>query len=195
VIPRPAAPTAPAADANPAVSRGPSPPPAAPNAECPAASDVHVKVADYAAARGEVVIATVGLGSCVAVAVYDAQARVGALAHVLLPSESLSRDRGNRAKFATSAVPLLVEQVRALGARGPLAAKLAGGASMFAQLLPSGGINIGERNVEAVLGALAAAGIPVAARDTGGDFGRSVFFHVIDARMVVRSLKRGEIVL
>ena len=60
---------------------------------------IRVKVADYAVARGDAVIATLGLGSCVAIAVHDATAGVGGLAHVLLPSETMSRDRSNRAKF------------------------------------------------------------------------------------------------
>jgi chemotaxis protein CheD len=155
-------------------------------------ADVRVKVADYAVRRGSEIIATIGLGSCVAIALHDARARAGALAHVLLPNESLSRDTANRAKFASTAVPLLVEQLRGLGAPGPFTAKVVGGASMFAQLIPGAGINMGERNVEATLQALAHAGIPVVAQDTGGDYGRSVYLHVADGRVVVRSLKRGE---
>ena len=55
-------------------------------------SEIRVSVADYAvAARGT--ITTIGLGSCVAIVLYDAAARVGGLAHVLLPSGSMSRDR------------------------------------------------------------------------------------------------------
>ena len=173
-----------------------SPPSADPRPARPAAPlELRVKVADFAAAGDGAVIGTVGLGSCVAIALHDARAGVGALAHVLLPNESLARDATNRAKFATTAVPLLVEQVRKLGARGPLTAKIVGGASMFAQLLPVGGTNMGERNVEATLKALAQAGIPVAAQDTGGDHGRSVFLHVADGRVVVRSLKKGDRVL
>jgi len=163
------------------------------------AREIRVKVADFAAATDDgdrgAVIATVGLGSCVAIVVHDPAARAAALAHVLLPHEGLSRDPSNRAKFASTAVPLLVDELRALGARGPLTAKVVGGASMFGQLLSAGGTNMGERNVEATLKALAAAGIPVAAQDTGGDFGRSVFLRVADGRVVVRSLKRGERVL
>ena len=66
---------------------------------------------------------------------------------------------------------------------------------MFSQLLPSGGVNMGERNVEATRRALEVARVPLVAQDTGGDFGRSVFFDVADGRVVVRSLKRGELVL
>ena len=76
-----------------------------------------------------------------------------------------------------------------------ITARIAGGASMFSQLLPAGGVNMGERNVEATRRALEKAGIPIIAQDTGGDFGRSVYFSVADGRVVVRSLKRGELVL
>lgn len=153
--------------------------------------ELRVKVAEHAVAGGGSVIATLGLGSCVAIMLHDARAGVGALAHVLLPNETLSRDTSNPAKFASTAVPLLVRELRAAGAPGPYTAKLVGGASMFAQLLPGGGINMGERNVEAACAALAAVGVPVVARETGGDHGRSVFLTVADGTVVVSSLKRG----
>ncbi len=156
---------------------------------------IRVRVADYAVARGSTVIATLGLGSCVAIALYDAGARVGGLAHVLLPSESMSRDRGNRAKFPSTAVPLLLEEMEKLGAQGPFTAKLAGGASMFGALLPAGGINMGLRNVESARRALTQAGVAIVAQDIGGGYGRSVFLHVADGRVVIKSLANGEHVL
>ncbi len=155
-------------------------------------SDLRVRVADYAVAKGAGVISTIGLGSCVAIAIYDRQTRVGGMAHVLLPSEGLSRDKDNRAKFPGTAVPLLLEEMRKLGARGPYTAKIAGGSSMFGALIPSGGINMGERNVLSSRQALSEAGIPLAAQDVGGDYGRSVFFHLDDGRVLVRSLKSGD---
>ncbi len=158
-------------------------------------SEIRVKVADFAAAQGNTVITTVGLGSCVAIILHDAVGSIGALAHVLLPQESLSRDTTNQAKFATTAVPLLLGELRKLGARGAVTAKLVGGASMFAQLLPSGGINMGERNVESARRALDVARLPVVAHDTGGDFGRTVHFHVATGKVVIRSLKGGDRVL
>ncbi|HWE43469.1 MAG TPA: chemotaxis protein CheD [Gemmatimonadaceae bacterium] len=151
-----------------------------------------MKVADFAVGKGGGVLSTIGLGSCVAIAIYDRQARVGGMAHVLLPSEGLSRDKDNRAKFPGTAVPLLLEEMRKLGARGPYTAKIAGGSSMFGALLPSGGINMGERNVLSSRQALSEAGIPLAAQDVGGDYGRSVYFHLDDGRMLVRSLKSGD---
>ena len=72
-------------------------------------SDVRVKVADYAVRRGEHVIATIGLGSCVAIVLYDRDTRTGGLAHILLPSQAMSRETANPAKFPETIVPLMLQ--------------------------------------------------------------------------------------
>ena len=159
-------------------------------------TDFRVKVADYAVARGEGIISTIGLGSCVAILLYDPRVRVGGLAHTLLPDESMARDRSNPAKFAASAVTLLIVEMTRLGADAKrIRAKLVGGSSMFASLLPSGGINIGERNVTAARQALSRHGVAIVAEDVGSDHGRSVHFHLDDGRVEVRSLKKGNRVI
>lgn len=152
-----------------------------------------VRVADWAADRGDdVQIVTLGLGSCVAIVLYDAVARAGGLAHVLLPSPTLARDRSNRAKFPETAVPLLVEEMEKLGAaRSRLRARLVGGAAMFASASLPGVAQMGERNVLASREALKAAHIPLVAEDTGMDYGRSVFFRLEDGRLEVRSVLKG----
>ena len=113
-----------------------------PNAADQKVQEIRVKVADYAVASGSTVISTIGLGSCVAIMLYDGSSRIGGLAHILLPSEGLSLDSENRAKFPSTAIPLLVEELRKRGAWGRPIAKIVGGASMFSSLLPSGGINM-----------------------------------------------------
>jgi chemotaxis protein CheD len=160
-------------------------------------SHLRVQVADWAVGRGDTLITTLGLGSCVAIAIHDPLTLIGGLAHVLLPERAAARSAANPAKFAESAVPLLLDEMAALGA-GPasrLVAKLAGGASMFASLLQSGGLNVGERNVIATRAALVRAGVRLVAEDTGGEHGRSVYFHLNDGRVEIRSLKRGTNVL
>jgi chemotaxis protein CheD len=148
-----------------------------------------VKVADWAAERGDGVLVTLGLGSCVAIMLYDPQQKAAAMAHVLLPSTSLARDITNKAKFPDTAVPLLVERLKALGADPRrLVAKLAGGASMFSQLVTPGTIQMGERNVLAARSALRAASIPIIREAVGGERGRSVRFHVKDGRVEIRSV-------
>ena len=154
-------------------------------------TDVRVRVADLATAT-EGTLSTLGLGSCIAIALHDPVARVGGLAHILLPDVSMARDRSNPAKFAQTAVPVLVERMTALGARKiRIRAKIAGGASMFASLLPRNALNVGERNIAATRGALAAAGIALVGEDVGSDHGRNVFLYVDDGRVEVRSLSKG----
>ena len=155
-----------------------------------------MRVAEAAVAQGDSVLATVGLGSCVAIVLHDAAAQVGGLAHVLLPTDAMARDRTNRAKFPASAVPLLLEEMRALGAQDRrITARLVGGASMFTNLIPTGGLQIGERNVIASRRALVQARIPIAAEDTGGGHGRSVFFRTADGRVEVRSFTGSHVEL
>lgn len=163
----------------------------------PAATDVRVKVADYAVRRGPHVIATIGLGSCVAIALYDRDSQVGALAHILLPSQAMSRETENPAKFPATVVPIMLGEMRSLGSRpsARISAKIVGGASMFGQLANGSGINVGERNIAATREVLAGAGIPIIAEDTGLDYGRSVYFHLVDGRLEVRSLKKGDRVI
>jgi chemotaxis protein CheD len=155
----------------------------------PVVKESMVRVADWGAGSGEQALVTLGLGSCVAIMLHDAQVQVGAMAHILLPSRSLARDTSNPAKFPETAVPFLIEQLRGLGAEPRrLVAKLAGGASMFAQLMVPGAVQMGERNLAATRNALRAAAIPIAGEAVGGEAGRSVRFFVADGRVEIRSV-------
>ena len=151
--------------------------------------EVIVKVADWAAERGEAVLVTLGLGSCVAIMLYDPQVNAAAMAHVLLPSTCLARDTSNHVKFPDTAVPFLVDRLKRLGAdKRRIVAKLAGGASMFSQLVTPGTIQMGERNVLASRNALRAADIPILRESVGGERGRSIRFHAQDGRVEIRSV-------
>ncbi len=162
-----------------------------------AQNDIRVKVADYAVRQGSGVIFTIGLGSCVAIALYDRESKVGGLAHILLPNLAMSRETNNPAKFPQTVVPLMLEEMRALGASrtSRIWAKIVGGASMFGQLGNGSGINVGERNIASTREVLAENGVPLLAEDTGLDYGRSVYFHITDGQLEVRSLKKGDRVI
>src|SRR6058998_4021357 len=127
---------------------------------------------------------------------HDPQACAGAMAHILLPSRSLARDAANPAKFPETAVPLLVQKLAQLGAEPRrLIAKLAGGASMFAQLMTPGSVQMGERNIVAARDVLRRTGIPVMREAVVGGAGRSVRFFVADGRVEIRSVGADAIVL
>ena len=146
-----------------------------------------VRVAEWAVER-EGVLVSLGLGSCVAIMLHDPKACVGGMAHVLLPSKSLSHDQDKPAKFPETAVPLLIQRLMAAGAdRHRLVAKLAGGASMFAQLMTPGSVQMGERNIAASRSALRDAAIRIIGEAVGGERGRSVWFHTGDGHVESRT--------
>lgn len=158
-------------------------------------SDHHVRIAHFAVSRGSGRLMAVGLGSCVAITLYDAAQRVGGLAHVLLPDPSVARDASNPARFASEAVPLLLDAMRAQGGRPPFIARLAGGAALFGTLLGSSAGQMGDRNVRAARAALDRAGVRLAAEETGGDAGRSVTLDVATGELTVRGVRGGVRVL
>jgi chemotaxis protein CheD len=154
--------------------------------------EVLVRVADLRTGGAEDVLVTVGLGSCVAILLHDAEARIGGLAHVLLPSPVLARHDGNPAKFPQSAVPRLLQLMIDGGARAErITARLAGGASMFAALAPPGTVQMGERNLTAARQALSSHGVPLVGEAVGGDFGRTVRLRVFDGQVEISTVFHG----
>lgn len=152
----------------------------------------HAEVAD----ESEILV-TLGLGSCVAILLHDPVARIGGLAHVLLPMPEAATEPENPAKFASTAVRHLVELMRPMGAEhGRLTGRLVGGASMFATLMSQGGrLHTGERNVRAAREALSAERIPLHGEEVGREHGRSVYFHPASGRVRVTSYQFEEIEL
>jgi chemotaxis protein CheD len=123
------------------------------------------------------------LGSCVGVALVHSRLGLGALAHVVLP-ESAGRP-GNPGKFADTAVPHLLRELQKLGATpAGVVAKIAGGACMFGV---AGPLQIGDLNIQAVLRALAAAGIRVVGKHVGGKAGRRVTLDSANGSLIVES--------
>jgi len=123
------------------------------------------------------------LGSCVAVCLFDAGARVGGMNHFLL-AHPVGSERSPR--FGTVAVPALVDAVVAAGARKvELRAKVFGGATTLGAAGPR---RLGEENAALALALLADAGIPVLQSDLGGPRGRKLIFHSDDGSAWVRQL-------
>jgi chemotaxis protein CheD len=159
-------------------------------------SEIIVRVADLRIGRTEDILVTIGLGSCVAIVLYDAAVQVGGLAHVLLPSPALSRGSPNPARVPQTAVPALLSEMASAGASPRrIKARLVGGASMFAALATPGTIQMGERNVVAARQTLASAGIPIVGEAVGGDYGRTVRLHVRNGRLDVSSVMHGSVAL
>jgi chemotaxis protein CheD len=127
---------------------------------------------------------TIGLGSCIGLVIFDPNLNLGAMVHIMLPESSGRMDRPG--KYADTAVPLLVNELNALGSKNrSLMAKMIGGACMFEYFGTN--LNIGERNADKVRMILKQHHIPLVAEDIGGKVGRSVtFFPLENGKVVVR---------
>ncbi len=155
---------------------------------------VRVRIADYGVLRETGLLVTIGLGSCVGIALYDAVAKVGGLSHILLAESADFTNRDSPAKFADTAIPLLVGEMEKVGAKcGRMKAKIAGGSQLFNY--NNGAESIGSRNIHAVKKALASAGIPLVASDLGGRLGRTMQFNVADGRVLITKVGQAPVEL
>lgn len=148
---------------------------------------VEVGIAEYAVTDDGAQLSTYGLGSCVAIALFDDDAGVSGLAHVMLPSAK--RGKGSEpGKFADTAIAVMLEEMKELGANpANVEAKLVGGSEMFDFTGIAEGV--GKRNVESSRRELRSLGISIEAEDVGGSHGRSVRF---DGRSGVIHLKTAD---
>ena len=151
-------------------------------------NETMVRMGEYAfSASADDVLVSLGLGSCIGLALLDRRAAVAGLAHVVLPAAE-GRD-GAPGKFADTAVPALLKAVIELGARQTrLNAVLVGGASMFS--FGGNGLDVGQRNDAAVREELARLRIPIIAAETGGSKGRTMRVDVLTG--VVTSKAAGD---
>ncbi len=151
---------------------------------------IKVGMADLKTCKAPDAVTTLGLGSCVGIALRDPVLKVGGLAHIMLPDSTAMH--GNNlvlAKFADTGIRELVRQLEVMGAsRARLVAKIAGGATMF-QVQGRGNImKIGERNVEFTIKTLEELNIKLLAQDTGANYGRTVTFYPETGEFHVRAV-------
>jgi chemotaxis protein CheD len=154
---------------------------------------IKVGMADLKAGKNPDSIISYGLGSCVGIALYDPQTKVGGLAHIMLPDSTQARATDNKAKFADTALPVLLDEVLALGgSRSRLTAKIAGGSQMFSFAQATDVMRIGDRNAEAVRAVLKSLSIRLVAEDVGGNYGRTVELLLDSGAFLIKTVNKGE---
>lgn len=154
---------------------------------------IKVGMADYKVGRSPSTLISYGLGSCIGISLYDPQRKIGGLLHIMLPDSTQARFSDNPAKFADTGIPLMINDVIALGAsRSRLVAKIAGGAQMFAFSNATDIMRVGTRNAETCKQILKKNGIRVIAEDTGGNYGRTVSIDLSTGSYKVKTIDRGE---
>ena len=144
-----------------------------------------IGIAQYAVAKAPEKLCCLGLGSCVAVFLYDSVPKIGGVVHALLPK--IPEGHPPDAKYADSGIRILLDAVVAEGAeRRRLTAKLVGGAQMFTNLNLQMS-DIGKQNVLQSRRTLSELGIRIVAQEVEGRKGRSAYYHMEDGKVTVKT--------
>ena len=151
---------------------------------------ITVGMGQFALARCNEHLRTLGLGSCIAVIIFAPRQQLAALAHCMLPTADQAD--GSPAKFVQTAVPTLLTQLEASGGSVPFAAALVGGASRFPGVPTEFMRDIAGQNIAAARDALAAAAVPIRHEDVGGQVGRSVLVDPATQRVMVHTIRGGD---
>ncbi|MBQ3076440.1 MAG: chemotaxis protein CheD [Clostridia bacterium] len=156
-------------------------------------SKLTIGIADMKMAKGEGMLITYALGSCIGICLYDPKIKLGALIHIMLPI-NMETGRKSPMKYADTGIRETIKQMEAKGAsRARMTAKIAGGAKMFE--ISGGSLgNIGQRNIESVRLNLKKEGIRLLNEDVGGSVARTLLFDVATGQGCVRSYGRPELI-
>lgn len=153
---------------------------------------IKVGMADLQCMSHPSILTTLGLGSCVGIALYDSKTKIIGMAHIMLPSSLQARNNSNSAKFADSAITCLLEGMIKMGAvRSNIVAKIAGGSQMFAFSESSDMMRIGTRNVISTKEKLDELKIPILSEDTGGNYGRTIELYSNDGKLLIKTIGHG----
>jgi chemotaxis protein CheD len=125
-----------------------------------------------------------GLGSCIALAVWDPRSHVGGLAHFMLPSGPAND--ASPVKFIDTGLDVFLKAMEAKGCM--LSRSILKAAGAAAMLTVGGGLAIGKRNAESMQAALSERGLSLTATALGGNAGRTVQLEVADGRFLIKSL-------
>ncbi|MCC5909822.1 MAG: chemotaxis protein CheD [Clostridiaceae bacterium] len=153
---------------------------------------IKVGMADLKVTKSPKVLTTLGLGSCVGVALYDRETKIIGLAHIMLPNSTQIKNNANKAKFADTAIDILLKEMIGMGTnKSRLVAKIAGGAQMFSFGSNNDMMKIGYRNVVATKEVLKSFNIPLLAEDTGGNHGRTIEVYGCTGKLLVKTIGYG----
>jgi chemotaxis protein CheD len=124
------------------------------------------------------------LGSCIAVCLWDRQAKVGGMNHFMLPdSGGNGQDSG---RYGSYAMELLINELLKMGAsRLTMEAKVFGGGAVISGMNT---INVGERNTAFVMDYLKTERIPVVSKDVLDVYPRKVCFLPFSGKAMVKRL-------
>ena len=72
---------------------------------------IKVGMADLKVCKAPDNLTTIGLGSCIGIALYDPSTKITGLAHIMLPDSTAIRNNSNIAKFADTGIQKLYDDM------------------------------------------------------------------------------------
>lgn len=150
-------------------------------------------MAEYAISSSPDVLITIGLGSCVGIALYDKRTKIGGLVHIMLPQ---NKKNLKPAKYADTGIPYMIEKMEKQGAKKRrMVAKIAGGAQMFSMGGEDSGLKVGERNIIKVKDVLKEENIDIIGEDVGKNYGRTMKFYTDSGKVLITSHRKDDNIL
>jgi len=135
------------------------------------AAHSHVAAGSYYVSRQKPLVLEAYLGTCVGVALYDKEAGVGGLIHLLLPEPVSLAGSFQPEKYASTGFPIFMRALYDEGAsKEHLKAHIAGGALVGPLESSDLTLDIGGRTAETVMNFLKAENIRIEQSETGGFF-------------------------
>lgn len=151
--------------------------------------EVRVGIADAALVSAPDTLITMGLGSCIGIALYDKERNIAGLVHIMLPDSKQFREIVNPYKYADLGIEKILKEMISKGCnKNKIVAKIAGGASMFKFSDKKIISDIGKRNSLASIDTLKRLSIPIIAEDVGGNKGRTMILDSEDGSVTIRSI-------
>ena len=131
----------------------------------------HVAAGEYFVGHRQKKVLQAFLGTCVGVAIYDKNADVGGLIHLLLPEPITQQTSFLPERYASTGIPIFINALVEAGASPhSMQATVAGGALVGPVSEQDLELNIGGRTAEVAETILNNAGISVETSETGGFF-------------------------
>lgn len=154
--------------------------------------DLKVGIGDMKFARGDGIIITYALGSCIGITLYDPAIRLGGLLHIMLPARTDPNDP-KIYKYADSGLHEMIRKLSAFGmVKSRTVVKIAGGAKMFEIRGNMDFGNIGQRNAAMVKKILMEERMRISAEDTGGTSARTMLLNVGNGDVIIRTAGKPE---
>ncbi|MBU1699776.1 MAG: chemotaxis protein CheD [Candidatus Eisenbacteria bacterium] len=148
-----------------------------------------ISVADMkvSATPGEELI-TYALGSCLGVAIYDPEAKIGGMLHVMLPQSSIDKIKASENPYMfvdTGVRELFLACYKAGAEKSRLIVKVAGGAAIHTSM-GSDHFQIGKRNFIMLRKLLWKNGVMLNAHDVGGDYSRTMILNISTGELKIK---------